>query len=111
MPRHSSLTLVDRFISNRSHGYLIIEGAAGVGKTTFLAALARDRDWPAYFAREGPSGPEATTNALESVGAQLARRFGLARRDVLAASFESAPQRWYRLLELAVAASRAEPWL
>ena len=32
MPRHSLLTLVDRFISNRSHGYLIIEGPAGVAK-------------------------------------------------------------------------------
>jgi hypothetical protein len=46
--REEWLTRVDAFLSE-PRGYLVVEGSAGVGKTTFLAHLAKSRGYPYGF--------------------------------------------------------------
>lgn len=60
---------VDSFLDGHSHGYFVLEAEAGLGKTTFLAWLARQRRYPHHFARLG--GGSDTSTALRNLAAQI----------------------------------------
>lgn len=69
---------VEEVLARKEGGYIIIEAEAGLGKTTFLYALAtrRVRPWPCYFPQElnNPSDP---TQLIKQIGAALNVREGL----------------------------------
>ena len=69
------LARVDEFLKRRS-GYFKIEAKAGLGKTSFLAHLARTRGYIHLFAEQAP-GREGVGRGLESLCAQLVTRFEL----------------------------------
>ena len=62
---------VDAFLRGCDGGYLEIEGSAGVGKSTFLAWLARERGYPIHFVRL-VRGRDDTAAALTNLSLQLA---------------------------------------
>ena len=61
---------IDTFISKNDRGYLILEAEAGMGKTTFLAWLAREYGYIHHFVGSAPN-TEKTTACLLNLGAQL----------------------------------------
>ena len=67
---------VERFLANGPRGYFFIEGKTGVGKTTFLAQLVRERALPAHFVTSLPSR-RTIAGALRGLGTQLIGRYGL----------------------------------
>jgi hypothetical protein len=68
-------TEVDAFLGTRG-GYLVVEGAAGVGKTTFLRNLAATERFPAAFVDE----EAAIGDALVELADRLVSRWKLPRR-------------------------------
>ena len=62
---------VDEFLRCRESGYFVLEGAAGIGKSSFLAWLARDSGYPVHFVRLG-DGRDDTAAALSNLAVQLA---------------------------------------
>ena len=91
---------LDRFLSERDRGVWLLVGEAGVGKTTFLAHLVRERRYLHFFAEQAP-GEAGVTRALQSLAAQLVSRYRLqpyASRDSLSPSLASAPDFLERLL-------------
>lgn len=69
---------VDRFIRSHDRGYVVVEAAAGLGKSAFAAWLARDRGWPCHFTRRRRGWVTAT--ALRNLAVQLIARFRLDER-------------------------------
>ncbi|RCG28349.1 hypothetical protein DQ384_24865 [Sphaerisporangium album] len=61
---------VDRFLAGNDRGYLIVEADAGMGKSTFLAWLARARGYAHHFVRLMPD-PQDIAVAVRSLSAQL----------------------------------------
>ena len=61
---------IDAFCDQQDRGYFVIEGDAGMGKTTFAAWLARERDYPAHFAQLDPDAATAA-GAVRAIGAKL----------------------------------------
>ncbi len=72
---------VDAFLEVNARGYLIIEGEAGVGKTAFLAWLAKQRGYIHHFARL-TADPEDLEAPLKSLCAQLIRTWHLEAETV-----------------------------
>ncbi len=72
---------VDAFVASRDRGYLDIEAEAGMGKTAFMAWLARGRDYVHHFVRLMPD-PDDIAPALRSLAAQLIRAWDLQERAV-----------------------------
>ncbi len=71
--------LTDRihaFLANYPRGYFFIEGKTGVGKTTLMAQLAREHDYPHHFT-SGDASRRSTEGALRSLGIKLAARYEL----------------------------------
>ncbi len=66
---------VDQFIADHDRGYVVIQAAAGLGKTAFAAWFARSRDLPCHFTRRRKGRVAAV--ALRSLAAQLIARFQL----------------------------------
>jgi hypothetical protein len=60
---------VEQYFNTYDRGYVVIRAAAGMGKTTFAAWLARNRGWPCHFThtRNGRS----TRIALPNLAGQL----------------------------------------
>jgi flagellar motility protein MotE (MotC chaperone) len=67
---------IDSFLRENDRGYFLIEGKPGVGKTTFLAHLVKQRGYINHFAREGFGTGNAGTG-LRNLIAQLHRAWGL----------------------------------
>jgi hypothetical protein len=63
---------IDRFLAHNDKGYIILEAAAGLGKTTFMAHLVKERGWIHFFAEQAP-GQEGIGAAVRSLAAQLIR--------------------------------------
>ena len=62
---------IDEFLRECDGGYFELEGAAGVGKSTFLAWLARERGYPVHFVQLN-RGRDDTAAALSNLALQLA---------------------------------------
>lgn len=93
---------IDAFIRDRPRGYVVIQGEAGVGKSTLAAHLVLTRDWLFHFTRlPGGRSPDA---ARKSLAAQLIARWDLTEElapgGVLPVS-EVGPAWFSRLLEAA----------
>jgi hypothetical protein len=61
---------IDRFIAAEGSGYVIIEAAAGLGKTAYLAHLAYERHYVHHFS-ELARGAAGVEPALKSLAAQV----------------------------------------
>jgi len=94
---------LDRFLSEHKRGVWLLEGEAGVGKTTFLAHLVQKRGYLHFFAEQAP-GEAGVMRALQSLAAQLVSRYRLepyTSREHLSASLAAAPDFLERLLKQA----------
>jgi hypothetical protein len=67
---------VDRFLATHDRGYLVLEAEAGMGKSTFLAWLARERGYVHHFVRLMPD-PQDVAVAIKNLGVQLIRQWDL----------------------------------
>ncbi len=72
---------VDAFISGNDRGYLIVEGDAGVGKSSFLAWLARSRGYTHHFVRLMPDAGDLAV-AVRNISTQLIRAWELTEKAV-----------------------------
>ena len=61
---------IEGFCHKNDRGYFLIEGDAGMGKTTFAAWLAKEKQCPAHFAQLDPDAG-ITTVAARNIGAKL----------------------------------------
>ena len=64
------------FLGREPSGCFVLEGGPGVGKSTFLAWLARERGYVQHFVRLA-AGPNDTTAAMSNLAAQLAGEWRL----------------------------------
>ncbi len=67
---------VDDFLNQNDRGLFILEAGAGLGKTAFLAYLARQRNYAHHFVELRP-GLEGVAPGLMSLAAQLVRTWEL----------------------------------
>lgn len=67
---------IDGFLATNDRGYVVVEAEAGMGKTAFLAWLARERGYVHHFVRLMPD-PNDIGVALRSLSAQLIRAWDL----------------------------------
>lgn len=74
--RPSIVHRIDDFMAHQTCGYVIVEGDAGMGKSTILASLARGRGYAAHFV-ELMNDPSDSDAALRNLAAQLIERHGL----------------------------------
>jgi hypothetical protein len=70
------LLAIDDFIATTDRGYVVIEGEAGVGKTAFMAWVARERRYVHHFVRLMPDANDIGL-ALRNLSAQLIRAWDL----------------------------------
>ncbi|MER6004924.1 AAA family ATPase [Nonomuraea angiospora] len=93
---------IDAFIAANPRGYLILQGEAGVGKSTLAAYLVRTRPWLHHFTRlPGGRAPQA---ARKSLAAQLIGQWRLAKAwapDGIMPSASRRPDWFSRLLHAA----------
>ncbi|WP_437623822.1 hypothetical protein [Sorangium sp. So ce1151] len=68
---------IDRFIAQNDRGTLLVEAPAGLGKTTLLAHLARERGWISHFVELAPSDAGVEVG-IRSLVAQLTAAWELA---------------------------------
>ncbi|MEX5712361.1 hypothetical protein AB1484_29800 [Parafrankia sp. FMc6] len=68
--------LLDEAIARHDRGYVVLEADAGMGKSTFLAWLARERGYVHHFVRLMPD-PSDISVALRNISAQLIRAWDL----------------------------------
>jgi hypothetical protein len=66
---------IDGYLAGHTHGYVIVEADAGLGKSTLAAWLARSRGWPCHFTW-GDHGNLAAI-ALSNLAAQLIAQYQL----------------------------------
>ncbi|GAA0360172.1 hypothetical protein GCM10009530_06840 [Microbispora corallina] len=67
---------IDSFLSSNDRGYLLIEAEAGMGKTAFMAWIARERKYVHHFVRLMPDVNDLGV-ALRNLSAQLIRAWDL----------------------------------
>lgn len=70
-PREWLVAEIDKFINDCENGYFILEAEAGLGKTCFLARLAKSRGYIQHFIIRKPNN---ATWALKNLVAQLIER-------------------------------------
>jgi hypothetical protein len=70
------LAEVDAFLCDHDRGYFILEAEAGLGKTTFLAWLVRERGYIHHFTELAP-GLDGVGRGLKSLAAQLVLAYQL----------------------------------
>jgi Effector-associated domain 8 len=108
---------LDSFLDHEACGYFVVEGEAGVGKTTFLAWLVQERGYLHHFADQTPDqatvgeqrrslGQAAVEEQRRSLAAQLAIGYGLEPGLVLE---EVAARSDYVSRRLTEAADKREP--
>jgi hypothetical protein len=68
---------VNTFLAAHDRGVFILEAGAGLGKTSFLAHLARARGWCQHFVETAP-GVSGVETGLLNLAAQLVRQWELA---------------------------------
>ncbi len=71
------LAQVDAFLRQEQCGYFVLEAEAGLGKTSFMAWLARARGYACLFCEDAP-GLENVGRGLKSLAAQLVQAYRLA---------------------------------
>ena len=79
---------VDAMLAEQDRGLFVLEAGAGLGKTAYLAHLARSRDWIQHFV-ETARGAGGVARGLQNLAAQLIQRYDIppyARDGVLPAS-------------------------
>ena len=89
------LAQIDSFLQKNDRGYLIIEANAGLGKTSFLAWLVRERKYFHNFCELTP-GPDGVKRGLRNLAAQLILAHKLSSDKITSAA--SRPDYFYRLL-------------
>lgn len=62
-------------LRSQQSGYIILEAEGGLGKTAFLASLARENQWAHYFFRSGKR--DTLERAIRSASAQLIAAWSL----------------------------------
>lgn len=67
---------VDRFLYAHDRGYVVLEAEAGVGKTSFLSHLVRERGYIQLFVEQA-NGLDNVANGLRSLAAQIIRTWSL----------------------------------
>lgn len=70
------VSAIDEFVSGHDRGYVVIEAEAGMGKTAFMAWLARERGYAHHFVRLMPDADDIGA-ALRNLAAQLIRAWDL----------------------------------
>jgi len=70
------LAQVDAFLRDHDRGYFILEAEAGLGKTTFLAWVTRERGYVHHFTELAP-GLDGIGRSLKNLAAQLVLAFQL----------------------------------
>ncbi|MBM4431115.1 MAG: DUF4062 domain-containing protein, partial [Chloroflexi bacterium] len=70
------LAEVDAFLRDHDRGYFILEAEAGLGKTTFLAWLARERGYIHHFVQLAP-GLDGVGRGLKNLASQLVLAYRL----------------------------------
>lgn len=70
------LQAIDDVLATSDRGYIVIEGEAGVGKTAFMAWVARERRYVHHFMRLMPDANDIGL-ALRNLSAQLIRAWDL----------------------------------
>jgi hypothetical protein len=70
------LAEVDAFLRDHDRGYFILEAEAGLGKTTFLAWLVRERGYIHHFVELAP-GLDGVGRGLKNLAAQLVLAYQL----------------------------------
>lgn len=75
------LAEVDGFTHRHDRGYLVIEAEAGLGKSAFLAWLARSRGYVHHFVRLMPDARDVGV-AVRNLGAQLIRAWDLTDKAI-----------------------------
>ena len=70
------LAEVDAFLRDNDRGLFVLEAAAGLGKTTFLAYLVRERGYIHHFVELAP-GPDGVPTGLRNLAAQIVRTWKL----------------------------------
>jgi hypothetical protein len=68
--------LFDTFLTQNSHGYFLLEAEAGLGKTTLLAYLARQRQYIHLFVEQTP-GLDNLADGLRNLAAQVVQTWKL----------------------------------
>ncbi len=94
---------LDQFLNTAERGVWLLVGEAGIGKTSFLAHLVRERGYLHFFAEQSP-GDVNLSRALQSLAAQLISRFRLEpynERGTLPQTLSSYPDFLSRLLRAA----------
>ncbi len=67
---------LDEFLNEYDCGLFIVEAAAGLGKTSFLAHLSRERGYVHHFVDLAP-GPNSIAVGIRNLASQLIRAWGL----------------------------------
>lgn len=67
---------IDHFTASQTSGVVVVEAAAGMGKSAFMAHLASTRGWVAHYCELTP-GVDGVSTALRNLAAQLIRRWQL----------------------------------
>jgi hypothetical protein len=67
---------IDNFLALHDRGYFVLEAPAGLGKTTFLAHLVKERGYLHHFV-ELARGLDGVELALKNLAAQIVRSCGL----------------------------------
>lgn len=99
---------IGAFCRQHDRGYFLIEGDAGMGKTTFAAWFARQKRCAAHFAQLDPDAG-TTKVAVRSLSAQLIAAWNLhALTDRMALPEEAGSYAWFRTVLQAAARSRDE---
>jgi hypothetical protein len=93
---------IDAFCDEHHCGYFLIEGDAGMGKTTFATWLAQQRNCAAHFAQRDPDAG-TTAVAVRVIGAKL-----IADWDLTDLGREAASAAWLRSVFQAAARRRNE---
>jgi hypothetical protein len=90
---------VDAFLQDHDRGYFVLEAGAGLGKTTFLAHLVRERGYIHHFVELAP-GPDGIALGLKNLAAQLIRAWnlGIDRANESLPSAAARPDFLYNLL-------------
>jgi hypothetical protein len=71
------LAEIDAFLRDHDRGYFILEAAAGLGKTTFLAWLTQERGYIHHFVDSGSGEGRRVNRSLLSLAAQLVLAYQL----------------------------------